>query len=387
MVNNSRLVVLPACHYPNLVSRFMKLMLARLSEDWQVVWKHPVVLAETFVDPALYRGTAYQVSGWSRLGATRGWKRSTEDFYQKHDQPKEVWVRELVKRACPRLRAVELPAAWAAVASQVAPRCTAKADQIGSLMEGLRREVPEFRRRQALAYPVAGMVALIAMALFSGVAKGYEDLAEYAATLSQGQLRALGFRIDPHTRRVRCPKKRCFERVLAEVDTGVIERVLLRWQDQVLGPTQDRLVILNSPGRHRLSPRSGGPQGVRGDSRLLLATCPSPGAGSRGGAGYLRWLGLGDVLQMHLHLCGAAQRVGATLRNRGIGAPAADCPHDDRGARMERALNSAVRPVAAGSGSGANRNRAPDPRHGCPPLAGRGKAPPVCQAQCGRSGR
>jgi hypothetical protein len=36
----------------------------------------------------------------------------------------------------------------------------------------LRREVPEFRRRQALAYPVAGMVALIAMALFSGVAKG-----------------------------------------------------------------------------------------------------------------------------------------------------------------------------------------------------------------------
>ena len=100
------------------------------------------------------------------------WKRSAEDFYQKHDQPKEVWVRELVKRACPRLRAVELPAAWAAVAAQVAPRCTAKADQIGSLMEGLRREVPEFRRRQALAYPVAGMVALIAMALFSGVAKG-----------------------------------------------------------------------------------------------------------------------------------------------------------------------------------------------------------------------
>jgi hypothetical protein len=66
-----------------------------------------VVLAETFVHPALYRGTAYQVSGWSRLGATRGWKRSAEDFYQKHDRPKEVWVRELVKRACQRLRVIE----------------------------------------------------------------------------------------------------------------------------------------------------------------------------------------------------------------------------------------------------------------------------------------
>jgi hypothetical protein len=35
VVNNSRLYVLEDCHYPNLVSRFMKLMLARLSADWE----------------------------------------------------------------------------------------------------------------------------------------------------------------------------------------------------------------------------------------------------------------------------------------------------------------------------------------------------------------
>jgi hypothetical protein len=39
------------------VSRFMKLMLARLSADWEQEWKHPVALAETFVDPHLYQGT------------------------------------------------------------------------------------------------------------------------------------------------------------------------------------------------------------------------------------------------------------------------------------------------------------------------------------------
>ncbi len=85
VVNNSRLLVLPACTCPNLVSRFMKLMMARLSADWAQNWTHPVALAETFVDPHLYQGTAYKASGWSRLGATAGWKRNAEDFYQKHE--------------------------------------------------------------------------------------------------------------------------------------------------------------------------------------------------------------------------------------------------------------------------------------------------------------
>jgi hypothetical protein len=244
VVNNSRLCVLPDCHYPNLVSRFMRLMLGRLSSDWQSTWGHPVALAESFVDPQFYRGTAYKVSGWSQLGHTRGWKRSAVDFYEKHDQPKQVWVRELVKNACVKLRAAELPARWAGALSQTPPRCTAKAREIASLMERLGREIPEFRRKQALAYPVAGLLALIAMAVFSGVTKGYEDLADYAATLSQGQLRALEFRLD-RANRVRCPRRTCFQRVLTGVNPELLERVLLLWQEQVLGPVQDKLVILD----------------------------------------------------------------------------------------------------------------------------------------------
>jgi len=44
-------------------------------------------------------------------------------------------------------------------------------------MECLGRDIPEFRRKQSLAYPIAGMLALIVMAVLSGVTKGYEDLA------------------------------------------------------------------------------------------------------------------------------------------------------------------------------------------------------------------
>ena len=74
------------------------------------------------------------------------------------------------------------------------------------------------------------------MAMFSGVSRGYEDLADYAATLTQAQLRALRFRQDPHTRRVRCPGHTTFERVLKGVDESRVQQVLLQWQEQVLGP-------------------------------------------------------------------------------------------------------------------------------------------------------
>jgi predicted transposase YbfD/YdcC len=223
----------------------MKLMLARLSSDWESIWGHPVALAESFVDPQQYRGTAYKVSGWSQLGLTRGWKRSAVDFYEKHGHPKQVWVRELVKNACVKLRAAQLPPPWAEVLPKVPPRCSAKAGEITSLMERLGRDLPEFRRKQSLAYPIAGMLALIAMAVFSGVTKGYEDLADYAATLSQGQLRALRFRFHGRTRRVRCPQRTSFQRVLTGVNAEILERVLLLWQAQVLGPVQDQLVVVD----------------------------------------------------------------------------------------------------------------------------------------------
>lgn len=244
LANNARLLVLPECHYPNLVSRFMKIMLARLSSDWQERWGHPLAAVETFVDPQLYQGTAYQVSGWSQLGPTSGFKRSAVDFYEAHDCPKQVWLRELGKKSCVKLRAAQLPPEWAGVEAQAPPRCRAKAKEIQSLREHLA-PVPEFRRKQALGYPLAGMLALIAMALFSGVVRGPEDLAHYAATLSQGQLRALNFRETPHTRRVRCPKASCFRQVLACVDEAAVQRALLRWQEQVLGTNTDPTVIVD----------------------------------------------------------------------------------------------------------------------------------------------
>lgn len=245
LANNSRLLVLPGGPWPNLISRFMKLMLGSLSGDWERRWGHPIVLVESFVDPRFYQGTAYKASGWSHLGRTAGWKRDADDFYEKNDAPKQIWVRELADNACARLRARELAPAWAGVEAAVPPHCTARAGEIRSLMEGLRAGVAEFRRPEALAYPIAGMIALMVMASAQGVTRGPQDLADYADTLSQAQLRALGFRRDARSGEIRCPKKTSFGRVLHQVDDDAVERALLRWQEQILGAAQDSIVIID----------------------------------------------------------------------------------------------------------------------------------------------
>jgi hypothetical protein len=244
VVNNSRLLILPDAHYPNLASCLLKQVLARLSDDWLARWGHPVALVETFVDPECFRGTTYKVSGWSELGPTSGFGRHAQDFYEPHDRPKQLWVKELVKGACQKLRAEQLPTEWAMVEARAPVRCTTPVREIGSLLEECK-SLPEFRRRQALAYPVAGVLALIVLATLCEVMRGQRDLAAFARKLSQPQVRALGFRCDPRTGRVRCPGESVFQRVLGGLPENKVEEVLLRWQEKILGPVEDTLIAID----------------------------------------------------------------------------------------------------------------------------------------------
>jgi hypothetical protein len=123
-------------------------------------------------------------------------------------------------------------------------RCTTPARAIGSLLEECQ-SLPEFRRRQALAYPVAGVLALIVLATLCEVMRGQRDLAAFARKLSQAQLRALGFRCDPRTGRVRCPGESVFQRVLGGLPENQVEAGLLRWQEKILGPVEDTLIVID----------------------------------------------------------------------------------------------------------------------------------------------
>ncbi len=68
LANNTRFLILPPFHIPNLASRILSVNLKRLSEDWQRVYDHPVWLAETFVDPRYFKGTCFLGGGMDLFG-------------------------------------------------------------------------------------------------------------------------------------------------------------------------------------------------------------------------------------------------------------------------------------------------------------------------------
>jgi predicted transposase YbfD/YdcC len=236
VTNNARFLVLPQCRYPNLATRVMGLCLGRLPQDWQARYGHPVWLAESFVDRQLFRGTAYKASGWTELGATRGYGRCQQDYYVKHDRPKALFIKELKQSARRSLCADHLPAALAAVVeSKVAPLPAMRAGELRSLRDHFA-SVPDFRGRVE-SYPLSGALAMVACAHLCGAPRGHRDLKAFARRFTQAQLRALGVRPDPKTGRYPSPSKATFGRVLRAVDPLRVEAALLDWQKQVRGPS------------------------------------------------------------------------------------------------------------------------------------------------------
>ncbi len=100
IANHTRFSVLPeGAGGQHLASRVLGMHLRRLSRDWQQRWGPPIELAETFVDPQLYRGTVYVAAHWIQLGLRKGSARSNGQSTDKHGQRKQMLVDPLRARA------------------------------------------------------------------------------------------------------------------------------------------------------------------------------------------------------------------------------------------------------------------------------------------------
>lgn len=233
VANNSRYLILPGLDCPNLASRVLALCCVRLAEDWQQAYGHPVLVAESFVDSQLFRGTCYRAQGWELLGQTKGSGRNRQDYYTAHDRPKQLWVRELRPKARAVLCAARLPAELQHVEDAVIPRCEATTAELRGLV-ALCRQVPDWRAKKGRDYPLSCLLAIMVMAALSGIVRGQRDLAAFAAKLTQFQLRALGS-YRRRDGRWDYPKETTFQRVLAKLDAAAFERVLIEWDLQRAG--------------------------------------------------------------------------------------------------------------------------------------------------------
>lgn len=222
VVNNVRFCLLPDWSRPNLASQILAQNLRRLSVDWERAYGHPVLLAETFVDAARFRGTCYRAAGWQCLGVTRGFaKRNTG--YIAHGHPKTVWVRPL------------RPGAVAALTAPFPPPCSPLREEefgmldanrlplqgAGGLMD-LLQGVPDPRHRRGVRHPVRTVVALAVCAAVAG-ARSFTAIAQWARGVSPAALRRLGA-----TRRTP-PSEPTIRRVLQQVDADRLDAQLGPW--------------------------------------------------------------------------------------------------------------------------------------------------------------
>lgn len=171
--SNVRFLLLPERTVPNLGSVVLSRVLARLSDDGQAIYGHPMLLVETFVDPERFQGTVYQASGWTELGRTQGHGhgRKSRDYYQDHAKPKRLFARELGAGARRTLQAEHLKPALAPVEAKVTARNRLKLPELLSLSEHFRK-VADYRARIG-HYPIHALSGIAAAAFLASAPRGH----------------------------------------------------------------------------------------------------------------------------------------------------------------------------------------------------------------------
>lgn len=257
IANNSRYLLLSAGGYcPNLGSFVMSKVLKRLSDDWNKKYGHPIVCVESFVDPDYFQGTLYKACNWELLGKTRGCKRSRMDYYEKHNKPKQLWVKKLTPDADKILRSLKLPEKFSSLdKASYAHYCHEGEETLKSLHDFVAT-IPDWRTRRR-NYRKSSLVSLLIVAALSGVSSGQRDLAGFTRCLSEKQLQALGFtQMDKNGKLLR-PGESTFQRALAGIDTDALQTTLLAYQDHLLGKQKGTQGVVGFDGKALRGGKSG----------------------------------------------------------------------------------------------------------------------------------
>ena len=101
---NTRFLILPWVRVEHLASHILGRMAARISNDWEQMYGHPIYFLETFVDPERFRGICYRAANWVLLGRTTG-RGKQSNSYVPNRSIKEVLGYPLTKHFRQRLGA------------------------------------------------------------------------------------------------------------------------------------------------------------------------------------------------------------------------------------------------------------------------------------------
>ena len=223
VTDNSRFLILPGWHRPNLASRLLSLCERRLVSDWPKRFGHPLLLLETFVDPSRFRGTIYRASNWLCLGHTRGYRRVHGGYSATPTTPKLVFARALSPNARARLTKTVLDP----IDRHGGPRIMLAADTMRALPMFFA-DIDDPRRRQGRRHPLPTVLAIATAATLCGM-RGYKAMAEWADDLTQRARER--FRCRRYDGLYAVPSESIIRNVLVRVDPAQLDRALQRWND------------------------------------------------------------------------------------------------------------------------------------------------------------
>jgi len=223
LTNNSRFLILPDWRQPNLASRILSSCQKRLTEDWQQFFGHPLVLLETFVDPARFHGTIYKAANWVYVGDTKGYYRIGKGYSAAPSSSKMVFMKPLRPDARKLLSLPVLEPAYYTGESKM----MISAQHMQSLPEFFT-DIPDPRRTQGQRHRLSTVLAIAAGAILCG-RQGYLAISDWAQSLSQKARERFGCRF--YKKRYIVPSLYVIRDVLIRVDPVHLDRALQRWNE------------------------------------------------------------------------------------------------------------------------------------------------------------
>ena len=221
IANNSRFLILPDWHRPNVGSRVLSLTERRVVGDWRARFGHPLLLLETFVDPRRFHGGVYRAANWIELGLTQGYRRTRDGYSAAAHAPKRVFVRSLCRHPQAQLTQPDRAGLQLTGASNI--MLTAK--QMHSLPDFFNG-IPDPRRAQGRRHRLPVVLAIAAGAVLCGM-RGYKAIAGWADDLGVKARQRFGCRREKG--RYLVPSESIIRDVLVRVDPTLLDRALQQW--------------------------------------------------------------------------------------------------------------------------------------------------------------
>lgn len=234
IANNSRFLILPEWHYPNVASKILSLCHKRIAQDWQIRFSQPLLLLETFVDPSRFHGTIYRASNWIYLGLTKGYSRVRQGYSSQPTSPKYVFIYPLKSNVREELSARILNPLYQTGELNM----SLSAAQMQSLPDFFM-QIPDPRRAQGRRHPLHVVLAIAAAATLCGMS-GYKAIAGWAKDLGKKACERFGCRYEKGLYIV--PSESIIRDVLVRVSPDDFNAALQKWE-AFYGHTDQRLAV------------------------------------------------------------------------------------------------------------------------------------------------